>query len=468
MTKPTLELNNKTFSLSPLPEQMPKELSKELDELKKEASIKKNSSLKRIQRLIKKYPKISWPYRILVYHLERKSSPRLEDTLHEFLDKFPQDIYANTVYCSYILETNPFNDIEESRKEILELCGEDFDPNYISYGKQEFDLNDYVRLKMLGFRFYLKFYDYDKAKRIYNEAISVTYGKTIYTKQTLKKEFEHRFYLSRIAYRSEEITKEVLFSRAETNRNVFSSFKGLIEKKDFLTETEIANLRKLPRTELIEDISHLLQLSDKYINECHPAQIKSFFFTFQLMLLAIDLRSSESLGAIFKFLTKNYNKLQIYYSGLLDEVIKRVSLLVDNSTVEITKGFLSNENILPSPRVFLAVGLAELSLLNPSKSMMVKEIFSSVLDNALIKGRNNDSFLDRDFLRQFTIILSRHRFSEFIFKIGELFENNLVEKREFYSFKKIEQEISSTLSSLPPSSEEDYITFVKRIRSRLH
>ncbi len=424
---------------------LPHELDVQLENLYFLALKGKKSGIKRISRLIEKYPKAAVLKNYLsVLYNKIGDTAKAHEINRNIVEQHPDYLFGLLNLASEYY----YNDQYEKMPELL---GENFNLKELYPERDTFHFDEVIGMFKTSIMYYSAAGNFDEALQ------RLDFLKEIGAQE----DYEHL----QLIY-----LKEVFESKAVNEEdNVFvevkpTILKDTVDAPDFAIELInelyeydfgidfdiIEELLQSDRHKLINDLNKVLAdsierykyFSDKANNEGYKEEELSFLL--HAIFLLGELEASESLENIFEILSQEYEFVEFYISDILTEYVWIAIYKIAQNKLDACKEFMQRPGIESFHRSVVSEAVMQIALHQPQRHEEVvswyRDLFQFYLNSSI-----DDNVLDSSLLGMMIADVLDFGGKELMPEIEQLFNKKLVDTFAAGNLEKVKSEMKKTI-----------------------
>ena len=444
---------------------MPFELEVQIDNLYKLAMKGKKAGIKRISRLIEKYPKDPTLKNFLsVLYNKMGDSAKSNEVNRIIVEKHPDYLFGRLNLASEYYYA-------EKHEKMPEVLGDNFNLKELYPEREIFHLDEVIGMFKMAIMYYSAEGDFDAARIrldfIKEEGFEEDYEKLriLLTQEAMKK---------RIAEKENEINVEVTPTILTDNVAAPSFQIELIEQlylNDFQIDNEIiAKLLSTDRELLINDLNKVLSDSIeryKYFSDLATDEgynDENFTFLLHALFLLGELEASDSLENVFEVLSQDYDFVDFYISDILTEYVWIALYKIVNHKLDDCKEFMQKPGIDTYHKSVVTEAVMQIALHQPQRREEVvnwyRDLFHFFLNSSI-----NDNVIDSGLLGMMVSDVLDFSGKELLPEVEQLFEKQMVDVFACGNFDTVKYEIEKPVSDIDKNEILDIYEIYKNLNS---
>jgi len=426
---------------------LPHELDVQLNNLHFLALKGKKSGIKRISRLIEKYPKAAVLKNYLsVLYNKMGDTAKAHEINRLIVEQHPDYLFGLLNLASEYYYSNQY-------EKMPELLGENFNLKELYPKRDTFHFDEVIGMFKMSIMYYSAAGNFEEARQ------RLDFLKEIGAQE----DYEHL----QLIY-----LKEVFESKAMNEEdNVFvevkpTILKNTVEAPDFAIEfinqlyeydfgidfDIIEELLQSDRLKIINDLNKVLTdsierykyFSEKATDEGYKEEELSFLL--HAIFLLGELEASESLENILEILSQEYEFIEFYISDTLTEYVWIAIYKIAQNKLDVCKEFMQRPGIESFHRSVVSEAIMQIALHQPQRRDEVvswyRDLFQFYLNSSI-----DDNVLDSGLLGMMVADVLDFGGKELMPEIEQLFNKNLVDTFAAGNLEKVKSEMKKTVSA---------------------
>jgi hypothetical protein len=430
-------------NLNPLPH----EVDIQMEDLYLLALKGKKSSIKRISRLIEKYPKVAMLKNLLsVLHNNLGDSDKAHEVNRVIVEQHPDYLFGLLNLASEYYYNNQY-------EKMPELLGENFNLKELYPERDTFHFDEVIGMFKMSVMYYSAAGNFEEARQRLDflkeisaqedyEQLQLIYLKEMY-EHNIEKEKDNIFV---------EVKPTILKNTIESPNFDIKLVEQLYEYDFGIDFDIIDNLLQSDRSKLINDLNKVLTdsidrykyFSDKATDEGYKDEDVSFLL--HAIFLLGELEASESLENIFEILSQEYEFIEFYISDILTEYVWIAIYKIAQNKLDACKEFMQRPGIDSFHRSVISEAIMQIVKHQPHRREEVvnwyRDLFQFFLNSSI-----NDNVIDSGLLGMMIADVLEFGAKELMPEIEQLFNKQIVDIFAAGDFDKVKSEMEKSVST---------------------
>lgn len=439
-----------------------------INKIHNELTKGKESTLKKILKYCKRYPKIpQFRNYLSVWYKIRGNTTQEYASNKKTVEIFPDYLYGKISYATYLID----NKVDGLVSVFLDILGENLLLHELYPDRKIFYLDEVISYYLVTIQYLFYVEDDEEAeKRItFLEELAPEYHKLdMIRKIRVQRNFNRIISASKNSKKLmvSEKDNHSVFQTTDSPVFHFSKEMELLYNCSYedIQEKDLDAILLLDKDLLLDDL--LIALKDSYIRyeyyvdqEDREGYIEEkYAFPIHVLYLLGKLKNAKAVEPIFDFLRQKNDLLHFWFGFETSEFLPDV---LEN--LEVTKQqcfrFLKEEQINGFQKIIV---LERLFLFyqkqNISRDVVLKEQREFI--QFLFENISNKNFVDGVFYTDYVYKLTKYRLKEFLPEIEKLFELKIINPMVNGSFESVSKEILTEINEkehiIKPLSFENY------------
>lgn len=424
------------------------EVKRILDELRPDIEKGRKHTIKKVNKLCLKYPRVPVLKNILSNLYQQNGNTNQAFAVNQWiLKEHPDYLYGKLNHAAELLLKGKPGGIPVIMGEAMEIG--DLYPQ-----RKEFHIEEVVGFYIIAIQYFLAVDKIEEAEIRMKilEDIDEDHPKTVYGKQLMK-----QWYLTKAAARLEEEDKTRKFVELKDNRSHLQTTQApefhFSEEMNWLYENDlgidrdkIEQILQLDRIKLVEDLEKVLHDSigrfDYFVDKVNKEYFgyNNIDFPLHALLLLADLRSEQSLDSILSLLKQDDNFIHFWFADFINLLTEDALFHCGKHQTETIFEFLKQPNIHHFNKA--AVGEALVKIIE--KSDINREVFIEKYREVLrvyIENETDENYIDSEAIGFIISDVVDLGYKELLPEIKQLVDLDLVDLFICGSYEDIERDI---------------------------
>ncbi len=445
---------------------IPFELEPQLDNLYKIANKGKKSGIKRITRLIEKFPRVAVLKDFLSMLYDRMGETKKSfDVLNILAEQHPNYLFGLTNLTADYLHNN-------KPEKVIDLLGKNFNPKELYPERETFHIDEVIALYKVAVIYFSAKCDFDKANA-YLDFIKKEDGfeEDYNFLQILLKEavMEKRF-----TEMEDEITveeKPTILKETDETPSFSIELVEQLYNYDLEIDTEIFDkLLNYDREILIQDLNKVMADSiERYKYFLDLAEDEGYdenktSFLIHALFLLGELEASESLDNIFEILSQDRDFIEFYINDILTEYLWIALYKVANNKRDKCKVFMQ----MPGINAFHKAIVSEATMLTAVEQPQYrKEVVNWYRDlfNFFLNSKIEDNVIDSNLMGMMIGDVLEFRGKELLPEIEQLHNKQMVDIFVCGDLETVKSEIKEPIDDYYKKDIIDIYDIYKKMQS---
>jgi hypothetical protein len=418
------EINHQLYGVTP-------EIQELLEGMHVKVEKKKNSAVKELNDLIKKYPSIPQFKDLLSILYEKQGNHFMAAELNRRLDSMhPDYLYGRINLANTAIANDEYEKVPEILCEEMELKA-------IYPEREVFHSAEVLAFYKTAFYYFIGIENAEEAKTRLDFILKLDAG---FNLELNIFEFSREFeFLNQMQHEKEEKDSfnvehiPVKVVEETTEAPVFENelIIELYHNDLCIDPAFIHQILLLPHESLVSDLHKMLYDSIarykvftqdmKWNPETHE------FFTHALSLLA-DLKDDKSLDVIFDILRQDNDYIQTWFNDYLNDDFWEIVYQLGSDKLDKLRSFVLEPNRYLYSRTLISTVLQQIALYEPQRRAEVIDWYKSVIDE-IIERKEDKTIIDSKWIGFMVSDLIDLQAIELTSQITELFHHGLVFKK---------------------------------------
>ena len=417
------EINHQLYGVTP-------EIQEKLTEMYVKVQKKKNSAVKELNDLIKKYPSIPQFKDLLSILYEKQGNHFMAAEINRRLDSMHPDYLYGKINLANTAIAN------DEYEKVPEILGETIELKAMYPEREEFHSAEVLAFYETAFHYFIGIENAKEAKARLDIIQKLDTG---FNLELNIFEFSREFeFLNHMQHEKEEMDSfnvehiPVKVIEETTEAPVFENelIIELYHNDLCIDPTIIHQILLLPHESLVSDLHKMLYDSIarfkvftqdmKWNPETHE------FFTHALSLLA-DLKDDRSLDVIFDILRQDNDYIQTWLNDYLNDDLWEIVYQLGSDKLDKLRSFVLEPNRYLYSRTLISSVVQQIALNEPQRRAEVIEWYKSVIDE-IIDRKEDKTIIDSKWIGFMVSDLIGIQAIELTSQITELYNQGLVFK----------------------------------------
>ncbi len=395
---------------------------------------KKNSAIKELNDLIKKYPQVPQFKNLLsvLYHNQGNSS-MANKINHDIVIKHPAYLFGKLNLANEYVTKKQF-------EKVPEILGEYMEIKKLYPSRDEFHVNEVVAFNRTALSYFLAIEDIDAAEirldilKKLDEQFSLNLNDSLenfeYSLRLLYLKIGNDNYIKQ---RENARTVKAIAVKVVEPTNEKPVFANDIVEQLYSNSMRIdpellKQILLLPRNTLLTDLHKVIYDSIarfKYFYEETEWEQTTHEFLSHALHLLTELNSEESLEVIFNILRQDEEYFEYWFSDTLSEQLWECLFVLGQNKLEKLQSFLFEPNHYCYARIIISEAVAQIALYHPERRDEVINWYKGLIEK-IFENENDETVIDTDWIAFVLCDLADIGAKELLPIVKELFDHGLV------------------------------------------
>ena len=445
---------------------IPFELEQQMDNLYKIALKGKKSGIKRISRLIEKYPNIAVLKNFLsVLYNKMGDEVNSNKVTHIIVEKHPDYLFGLVNLASEYYYKDQYD-------KMIDILGKNFNLKELYPERDIFHIDEVVAMFKMAVMYYSASGNFDEAQ-VYLDFIKKEDGfrdelesvQLIFAQEVMKHSF-----LSDVGEFSIEETPTIYKDNVEPPIFEIQLIEQLYAHGTEIDHDIFVELLKMDRKILINDLNKVLKDSiDRYKYFSEKAKEDGYIdeeltFLIHALFLLGELEASESIDNVFEILSQDSDFIEFYISDILTEYLWIAIYKIAKNDFDACKQFMQRPGINAFHKVVVSEAITLNAFEQPDKYKEVVDWYKSMF-NFFISSSVDDNVIDDNLIGMMITDVMDLKSVELMPQIEQLYEKQMVDKMNCGDLEEVKSVIEASKSDNDKRESLDIYSIYKKIQS---
>jgi signal peptidase I len=409
---------------------------------------KKNSAIKELHDLIKKYPRIPQFKNLLsvLYH-NQGNNVMANKINHDIVIKHPVYLFGKLNLANEYVTKKQF-------EKVPEILGEYMDIKKLYPSRDEFHVNEVVSFNRTALNYFIAIEDIDAAEirldilKKLDENFSLNLNDSL--ENSLRILYLKRGNDDYFKQRENTRTVKAIAVKVVEPTNEKPVFNNKIIEQLYCNSMRIDHellkqVLLLPRETLIPDLLKVIYDSIarfKYFSEETEWEQTTHEFLSHALHLLTELNSEESLEVIFNILRQDEEYFEYWFSDTFSEQLWECLFVLGNHKLEAFRSYVFEPNHYCYARLIISETIAQIALYYPERRDEVITWYKRLIEG-IFEKENDETVIDTDWIAFIICDLADIGANELIPIVKELFVHGLVSEDVCGDFDEIAKDFQN-------------------------
>ena len=445
---------------------IPFELEQQMDNLYKLAYKGKKAGIKRISRLIQKYPHVPVLKNYLsVLYSKMGDDVKSNKVNHTIVEQHPDYLYGLVNLASEYYYNNQY-------EKMIDVLGKNFNLKELYPEREVFHIDEVIAMFKMAIMYYSAVGKFDEA-RVYLGFIEKEDG--------FEDDFEDMEFIldqnvmAQGFFGDNDVINVKETPTIYTDNNKAPVFEIQLIEQLYTHDTEIEHktideLLKKDRKLLINDLNKVLKDSiDRYKYFSEKAEEEGYVeeelsFLIHALFLLGELEASESLENVFEILSQDRDFADFYIGDILTEILWITIYEIANNDLEACKQFMQKPGINAFHKIIVSEAITIVAFQQPERYKEVADWYKSLF-NFFISSSIDDNVIDSNLIGMMISEVIDLNGLDLMPQIEQLFEKQMVDTMACGILEKVKSEIENPIFNSYKREILDIYSIYKKIQA---
>lgn len=415
---------NKQFGITP-------DIEEKLSEMAVKVHKKKNSAVKDLNNLIKKYPHIPQFKNYLATLYEKLGNRNMATELNRrIVSLHPEYLYGKITEANISIANGTY-------EKVPEILGPALDLKALYPGREEFLYSEVLGYMKTIFNYFICIKETEQAATTLEHIIEID------------KEFDAGFNINELRYKMMALnlekssesynhhlelnrTPEVLAKQIEQSTEAPVFNHALIEElycNDMRIDPQLIHeILALPRKTLLDDLHKVVYDSmarhDFFVGE-KDWDSQTHEFLMHALLLLVELNDESSIDVILDILRQDDDYLETWFSDFLTEDFWELIYNIANNKLDVLRKFVMEPNKYTYSCSMITEVAQQVILHQPERKQEVTEWYKGIFEEWIAR-EDDENLIDTELIAFFVSDVVNLNLTKLAPKVSELFDHGLV------------------------------------------
>ena len=416
------EAINQLYGITP-------EIQEKLKEMSVKVQKKKNSAVKELNDLIKKYPTIPQFKNLLssLYNLQGNYFMATEVN-RRLVSLHPQYLYGKINLANTAITAKEY-------EKVPEILGEDMELKALYPDREEFHYGEALGFLRTAFSYFIGIKDAEQAKirldiieklnKEFDLGIDIFALDRQVMAVNLEKNMEREWAIRRTP---EVIVKKIVEQTTEAPTFTHDIINELYCNDLNIDQQLIREILALPRETLLADLHKVVHDSMArhiFFFEEMDWNMKTHEFLMHALLLLVELNDKSSLEVILDIFRQDDDYLEDWFGDAITEDFWELIYHIANDRLDVLRKFIFEPNRYTYSQAVITTVAEQVLLHHPERRAEIIAWYKSIFEE-WIEREEDDSIINTELIAFFVSDIVDNDVTELIPQIVELFEHGLV------------------------------------------
>jgi len=408
------------------------EIHEKLEEMSVKVQKKKNSAIKELNDLIKKYPAVPQFKNFLSSLYNKQGNHFMAGEMNRrIFSLHPEYLYGRLSMANQAIANNEFDKVPGILGDAMELRA-------MYPEREEFHYSELLEFLKTAFKYYIGIKDTKQAQirmdiiEELNEEFELGINIFDFDCQIMAINLEESMVRQEREWAStrtpEVIAKKIMESTVEPPKFTYDIINELYCNDLNIDPQIISEILALPRETLLADLHKVVYDSmarHTLFKDEMDWDIKTHEFLMHALLLLVELKDESSIEVIFDILRQDNDYLEPWFSDFLTEDFWELIYHIANDKLDLLHNFITEPNRYTYSRAVMTEVAEQVLLYQPERRQEVIAWYKSIFEE-WIEHEDDDSIIDTELIAFFVSDTVNANMTELIPQITELFAYDLV------------------------------------------
>lgn len=413
------------------------------------------SGFKRLQRIIKKYPRIpDFKHFLTIWYNERGEEEKAFNWTQRVVARHPEFLLAwISLADGYLNRSQP--------EKVWELFDGSFDLKKHFPERKKIHISHALLFLDLVCRYYIQVRNFDLATIYWKHLAEIGRGSSLANRcfellmieQVMHKKNSSVYSVKTIPATETTKTAPPVFNHKEIE---------LLYLDDTLSKYELNKLYALPRESLIKDLERVIQDGwERYFYFMNNDKLKeeNSYFVIHAMMMLAELKATESYPVIFEFLSQNKELIGFYLGYYLTEHIWQVHYALGQNQLDQMVEFMKKPKVDTYSKTEISEAWIQMLLCNIISKEQAEAFYEEVL-HFFLEATPEDEVIDDNLIALIIRDMIDVKMMKHLNLIQMLYEKNYVNTTVTGSWQQVVNELEtdpSTIEAWKRERNEEYV-----------
>ncbi len=408
------------------------EIQEKLAEMSVKVQKKKNSAIKELNDLIKKYPLVPQFKNFLSSLYDMQGNHFMANEVNRRLvNLHPEYLYGRLNVANIAIANSEYDKVPEILGEAMELKA-------MYPEREEFHTGEVIGFLLTAFKYFIGIKDVEQAQirleiiEKLNKEFDLGIDIFDFDRQimalNLGKSLERQEKEWSLRRTPEVIGKKMVAPTTEAPKFTHQIINELYCNDLNIDQQIICEILALPRETLLADLHKVVYDSmarHTFFWEEMDWNKKTHEFLMHALLLLVELKDDSSLEVILDILRQDNEYLDPWFADAITEDFWELIYHIANDKLDVLRSFISEPNRYTYARSVITEVAVQVFLYQPERRAEVIDWYKSIFEE-WIEHEDDDAIIDTELIAFFVSDVVSVNMTELIPQMTELFEHGLV------------------------------------------